>query len=91
MRCYKCDAYGEAPCEHAKYDPMINNAQCLHPCVVMAETQRGEMERKLWDAESKLRQYREAVRPIVRNCRAILDALEAESKAMNDPKKEDNE
>lgn len=33
---------------------------------------------------------REAVRPIVNNCRAILDAFEAESKEANETKKEDS-
>ena len=80
MRCYRCDTYGEAGCEFAKFSPMKNEAECTQPCVLMAEKARIDLELQLREANQKLRQYREAVRPIIKNCREIVAIAEEESK-----------
>ena len=89
MRCYKCDGYGESACEHAKCNPMMGCFECTNPCVLLAEKAMREAEQKSLDAVLKLRKYREAVRPIVENCRAIIEAYDKWSDAANETK-EDN-
>lgn len=83
MECYKKDDYGESACKYAKFSPMTCRAECTHPCVMMAESRRVEAEVKVMDTEQKLRQYRDVIRPIAANCRAIIDLWEAEEKAEN--------
>lgn len=80
MKCYRCDTYGEAGCEFAKFNPMVNEAECTHACVLLAEKARIELEFQLRVANQKLRQYREAVQPIIKNCREIVAIAEKESK-----------
>ena len=80
MRCYRCDTYGEAGCEFAKFSPMMNNAECTQPCVLMAVKARIDLEFQLREANQKLRQYREAVQPIIKNGREIVAIAEEESK-----------
>ena len=84
MRCYKCDYRGEAACDHARYSMERGEAVCTHPCVLMADTQLAEAKQKLWEAESKLEQYRKAIQPIVKNCRDIIDAVNKEEKEGNE-------
>lgn len=81
MECYKRDGYGESACKYAKFSPMTCRAECTHTCVMMAESRRVEAEVKVMDTEQKLRQYRDVIRPIAANCRAIIDLWEAEEKA----------
>lgn len=80
MKCYRCDTYGEVGCESAKFNPMMNEAECTHACVLLAEKARIELEFQLREANQKLRQYREAVQPIIKNCREIVAIAEKESK-----------
>ena len=80
MKCYRCDTYGEVGCEFAKFNPMVNEAECTHACVLLAEKARIELEFQLREANQKLRQYREAVKPIIKNCREIVAIAEKESK-----------
>lgn len=88
MECYKCDDYGESACKHAKFSPMTCRAECTHTCVMTAESRRVEAEVKMMDTEQKLRQYRDVIRPIAANCRAIIDLWEAEAKAEERAEKE---
>ena len=80
MKCYRCDTYGEVGCELAKFNPMVNKAECTHACVLLAEKARIELEFQLREANQKLRQYREAAQPIIKNCREIVAIAEKESK-----------
>ena len=85
MNCYKVDQYGESACEFAQANPMLNNFGCTNPCVLMAHKAMLEAKEKWREAEAKLKKYREAIKPFVENCRAVIDAVES---GKNDEKNE---
>jgi hypothetical protein len=72
-KCRKCDRHGEVSCEHAQFDMMIKSAVCTHSCVIELVQQLQNEVTKRKEAESKLKQYREAVQPFLGDCRKILD------------------
>ena len=77
MTCCKVDQYGESACEFAQVNPMLNNFECTNPCVLMAHKAMLEAKEKWCEAEAKLKKYREAIKPFVANCRAVIDAVES--------------
>lgn len=80
MTCINCDYKGETSCQHAHYDVCRASMECSHPCVVeLNEKLMREREARI-NAEKILAKYREAIRPFLSNCRAIVeyaDKLEA--------------
>jgi hypothetical protein len=75
--CIKTDVFGEVACDKAGYDLKTNHAVCTHECVVHLREELHKTERKLWNAESKLKQYREAIRPFIRNCRQVVEMADS--------------
>ena len=78
MACYKSDLDNESPCEHSRFNLYTGRAECTHPCVIQADKARMKAEAAQDSAERKLKQYREAVRPILDNCRNIIRAVEGD-------------
>lgn len=78
MACYKRDLDNESPCEHSRFNLYTGRAECTHPCVMQADKARTKAEAAQDSAERKLKQYREAVRPILDNCRKIIRSVEGE-------------
>ena len=78
MTCYKRDANHESDCEDSRFNIAACTAECTHPCVIQADKARMNAEAAQYSAERKLRQYREAVRPILDNCRKIIKAAESD-------------
>lgn len=86
MTCINCNPRGETSCQHAHYDLCRGSMECSHPCVVeLNEKFMREREARI-HAEKVLAKYREAVKPFVSNCRAIVenaDKLEAREEVSN--------
>ena len=80
MFCIKSDMHGDSGCEHASVDLCSPYMKCNHPCVLELNAKLGETEAKLREAENKLKHYRDAVRPIVKNCREIVEVADKEEK-----------
>lgn len=80
VTCINCNYKGETSCQNAYYDVCRGCMACNHPCVVgLNEKLMSEREARI-QAEKVLAKYREAVKPFLSNCRAIVeyaDKLEA--------------
>ena len=78
MACYRRDLENESDCEYSRFNLCWGRAECTHPCVMQADKARLKAENERSASERKLRQYREAVRPILDNCRKIIKAAESD-------------
>lgn len=78
MACYRRDLDNESGCEHSRFSLYTGRAECTHPCVMQADKARLKAENERNASELKLKQYREAVRPILDNCRKIIKAAESD-------------
>ena len=78
MACYRQDLNNESDCEYSRFNLCWGRAECTHPCVMQADKARLKAENERNASERKLRQYREAVRPILDNCRKIIKAAEGD-------------
>ena len=78
MACYRRDLDNESPCGYSRFSLYTGRAECAHPCVMQADEARLKAENERNASEQKLKQYREAVRPILDNCRKIIKAAESD-------------
>ncbi len=74
--CIKSDTNGESACKDAVCDPSLWCFSCSHECVIAIMGKlRAEQDARR-EAEIKLDKYREAIKPFVDNCRAVIDAVD---------------
>ena len=74
--CIKNDEHGENACKDASCDPAVWGFVCHNECVVeMVKRLKRETEARI-AAEERLKKYRDAIKPFVNNCRAVIAAVD---------------
>lgn len=73
MKCLKCNGVGESDCEFANANVMLACFECGHDCVKQLNEQLEHERSERRKAERLLLKYREAVRPFMDNCRAVVE------------------
>lgn len=74
--CIKRDEHGESACKNASCDPDVWGFVCHNECVVeMAKRLQCETGARI-AAEERLKKYRDAIKPFVNNCRAVIAAVD---------------
>ena len=81
LECLKADRQGECACEFAEMDMLRGCFVCKHDCCIALAEQLRAAENAAEEAKAKLEKYRAAIMPFYRNCKEVVEIIEASLKA----------